>query len=84
MVVSSSDEEEQSYGSVIKVFATRAEKKWQSPWKTGDQWQTTGSAFPVDFCGEKRLITNAHCVANAYPGLQVRSKCNSIQSSVEN
>lgn len=51
----------QSFGSIIKVYTVAASPNWFMPWQTKQQRESTGSGFIVE---GKRIITNAHCVAD--------------------
>jgi S1-C subfamily serine protease len=45
--------------SVIKIFCTHTDPNFSLPWQKKRQYQSTGSGFAI---GNRRLLTNAHCV----------------------
>jgi S1-C subfamily serine protease len=51
----------QAFESIIKVYTVAASPNWFMPWQTKQQRESTGSGFIVS---GKRIITNAHCVAD--------------------
>lgn len=49
--------------SVIKVFASLSEHRWESPWQVGRSEDVSGSGFSV--LDNKYILTNAHVVEQA-------------------
>eukprot|EP00252_Welwitschia_mirabilis_P001100 TRINITY_DN11057_c0_g1_i1.p1 TRINITY_DN11057_c0_g1~~TRINITY_DN11057_c0_g1_i1.p1 ORF type:complete len:660 (-),score=130.37 TRINITY_DN11057_c0_g1_i1:841-2736(-) len=47
--------------AVVKVYCTHTEPDYSLPWQKQRQYTSTGSAFMIQ---GKKLLTNAHCVAN--------------------
>ncbi|GKU86726.1 hypothetical protein SLEP1_g1215 [Rubroshorea leprosula] len=54
--------------AVVKVYCTHTEPDYSLPWQRQRQYTSTGSAFMI---GDRKLLTNAHCVEH---GTQVKVK----------
>ncbi|GAB2230322.1 hypothetical protein Drorol1_Dr00014584 [Drosera rotundifolia] len=54
--------------AVLKVYCTHIEPDYSLPWQKQKQSASTGSVFVI---GDKKLLTNAHCVEH---GTQVKVK----------
>mmetsp|Transcript_924 Transcript_924/g.2898 ORF Transcript_924/g.2898 Transcript_924/m.2898 type:complete len:538 (+) Transcript_924:178-1791(+) len=50
-----------TFNSIIKVYTVAASPNWFMPWQTKQQRESTGSGFIIE---GRRIITNAHCVAD--------------------
>lgn len=58
--------------SIVKVFTSRSSPNFHQPWQNKMQTEVTGSAFAIeDLDGQRRLLTNAHVVAD-YTRVMVR------------
>ncbi|KAG8468491.1 hypothetical protein KFE25_013574 [Diacronema lutheri] len=54
------------YTSIVKVFTSRSSPHYLAPWQNKPPADTGGSAFAIrDLDGVKRLLTNAHIVADS-------------------
>ncbi|GLC63300.1 hypothetical protein PLESTF_000021700 [Pleodorina starrii] len=51
--------------SVVKIFATSANPNYSLPWQMMGQTKSTASGFVVAPLSARRILTNAHAVANA-------------------
>lgn len=54
-------ENERTYRSVVKIFATSSTPNYQMPWANKPHRESTGSGFAIV---GRRLLTNAHVVAD--------------------
>lgn len=54
-------------GSCVKIFTTHVAPNYAMPWQRGEESKSTGSGFAVRLpdTGEKRILTNAHCVEHS-------------------
>eukprot|EP00877_Chromochloris_zofingiensis_P007489 jgi/Chrzof1/2994/Cz12g07110.t1 len=50
--------------SVVKIFTTSANPNFSQPWQMHAQSTCTASGFVISPLGERRILTNAHAVAN--------------------
>ncbi|KAI8476024.1 MAG: trypsin-like cysteine/serine peptidase domain-containing protein [Monoraphidium minutum] len=50
--------------SVVKIFTTTANPNFSQPWQMQAQCKCTASGFAISPLQERRLLTNAHAVAN--------------------
>ena len=50
------------YNSVVKIFTTSSSPNYQMPWSNKPHRESTGSGFAI---AGRRLLTNAHVVADA-------------------
>ena len=61
--VSSEQLDELPLDAVVKVYANLTDVSYESPWTVEQSEDVVGSGFIL--VDQKRIITNAHCVANA-------------------